>query len=655
MGKKGKKSSHVTTSANLTVSILTPTTFARKDVLLILADCLKNQTYLSKIVQWVIVTAEWSSEEDFMSFINTSLKPLMPNWIKIDAYFSNEANAEKYKWEKTENYRAIGYLRNITNFAVAGEYVVCCDDDDYYVPTRVEHAVEKLRKSDKEVAGCSPHILYDFDFDVTYQFKKINENHSINTVLAYKKKYLLTGAKYDITKTFAEEQTFLGGFTVPLMQLDPKHCVVQMVHCKNTFNKRQLILNSDLVPKEHKSIFKLTSGHKGYVPKSFLDRYKASLTLPEDFTDSEFDIVYYLGRGYPPFTFNDTHLGGSEQAVKHITECWAQLGFKVGVYGDFANAVSSSGVHYINYLEFKCGKKYNLLVLWRQYGMIPILKYKLYATHLIVDLHDNLPLVPDVNYDNVNIFMVKSKFHGECLYATNKKSQLVQDIEKKIKIIPNGVRVAEFTPMKNQLNQTMTTMTTMTTAERNPLKFLYCSCYKRNLMNILKYLWPELKKLQPDAELAVMYGMDSVTEEDFKTEMRRLLLQPGVTDYGRQSMDFVRQQKFTSGFHLYYSRSMAETDCISIRESACAGCIPLLSKYHVFGERNGIKFDGDPHEPHDLVLTARKINELFKQEETVKSIRESFLGKETNWEHIAKLWIEANDVKKHIFTEYVSL
>jgi hypothetical protein len=634
MGKKSKKYSNLKISTS--VSIVTPTTFSRKNALLLLAECIQKQTYISSIRQWVIVTAEWSSEDDFHYFANNSLRPLLPDNVKIDCFFSNEANTEKYNWKKTINYGAIGYLRNITNSMVTSDYIVCCDDDDYYVPTRVEHAVEKLMKSNKDVAGCSSHILYDFDFATTFQFKKIHENHSINSVLAYKKKYIDTGAKYDSTKTFAEEQTFLAGFSVPMIQLDPKHCVVQMVHCKNTFNKRKLILNSDLVKKEQKNIFKLSTGSKGYIPKETLEKYKYALTNNDDCSDSEFDIVYYLGNGYKPFTFNDTNLGGSEQAVKHITESWSNYGYKVCVYGDFENTVSQGGVQYKNYLEFKCSKKYNLLILWRQYGMLPILKYNLYATRLVVDLHDNLPLLPDLNFAIIDYFMVKSKFHGQCLNHLNIKNNLVQNIVKKIKIIPNGVRVDEFTPDINKKYY------------RNPLKFIYCSCYKRNLMNILKYLWPELKKLRPDAELSVMYGMDGVRDELFKKEMNTLLSQPGITDHGRQSSEFVRQQKFTSGFHLYYSRSQAETDCISIRESACAGCIPLLSKFGVFIDRNGVKLEGDPHDPNDLILAARKINELLKpeHEETINKMRSSLIGKERDWNKISAMWISSINILK---------
>ena len=64
--------------------------------------------------------------------------------------------------------------------------------------------------------------------------------------------------------------------------------------------------------------------------------------------------------------------------------------------------------------------------------------------------------------------------------------------------------------------------------------------------------------------------MNMVKDETFKEKMTQLLHQDGVTDHGRQPLDVIVKEKHTSSFHLYFSKTAAETDCISIRESACA-------------------------------------------------------------------------------------
>jgi hypothetical protein len=625
LAKKSNSRSQKTVSD--AVSIVTPTTEKRKKVTILLAESIQRQTHISKIIEWVITSAEWSSADDFFVFIQ-KLQLIVPN-VKIKGFFSNEKYATEFGWDRVENYGAIGYLRNITNLMSSGDFIVAMDDDDMYPITRVEHAVKKLQNSNTLVAGCSNHIMYAFDLNTTYEFKKFHDNHSINSVLAYKKEFLATGAKYDNTKTFAEEHTFLNGFTIPMTQLDPKHCVVQCVHTKNTFNKRKLILRSDRVSNINKNIFKLVTGAKGYVNSDILKKYKEALTSLADYEESEFDIVYYLGDGYAPFDLAQTNLGGSEQAVQNLCEHWVKNGKKVCVYGDFdKNGTTVTGVHFKNFLEFKCTQKYNILIFWRMYGYFPILKYKINAKRVFLDLHDNLPLNNEVILEQIDFFMVKSSFHATCLYKYNERYHNVRDIEKKIVIVPNGVRTVIFTPPDNP-------------PERNIFKFVYASCYKRNLKNILKYLWPVLKQLESRAELVIMYGMCGVEDDNFKDEMRALFQQPGVTEIGRVSSSIVRDHKLTAGFHLYYSRSFAETDCISIRESACIGCIPILSRLGVFKERVGIHLEGDPEAEQDLVRAARQIFAMIQKEklDDLEKFRSKNIGREIDWSHTVKIWM----------------
>ena len=65
-----------------------------------------------------------------------------------------------------------------------------------------------LRKSTKEMAGCSGHIIYETDLKLLLQFKRFGPNHSVNNSLAYKKSYIESGALYDSTKKHAEERSF---------------------------------------------------------------------------------------------------------------------------------------------------------------------------------------------------------------------------------------------------------------------------------------------------------------------------------------------------------------------------------------------------------------------------------------------------------------
>ena len=55
---------------------------------------------------------------------------------------------------------SIGEKRNLCCSLAKHEYIVHMDDDDYYPPTRIEHAVSMLTKSKHLVAGSSEIYIY---------------------------------------------------------------------------------------------------------------------------------------------------------------------------------------------------------------------------------------------------------------------------------------------------------------------------------------------------------------------------------------------------------------------------------------------------------------------------------------------------------------
>ena len=224
---------------------------SRQECLVILAYHISKQTFLSKITQWVLVSADRSWSQEGFNKVVQNIRTMFPELhsIKIECIYITHDVAKEKQWEvctHPEEYEAIGYLRNISNSVATGEYIVCMDDDDYYPPQRVEHAVVSLRRSHKLLAGCSNHIMYDSDLESVYQFKRFGQNHSVNNALAYKRKYIEDGAKYDSTKRHAEEKSFLNDYKNEMIQLDPSKTIVQMVHDSNTYNKRQLVVHDIL-------------------------------------------------------------------------------------------------------------------------------------------------------------------------------------------------------------------------------------------------------------------------------------------------------------------------------------------------------------------------------------------------------------------------
>jgi hypothetical protein len=124
------------------------------------------------------------------------------------------------------------------------------DDDDYYPPERVEHAVEKLMGNKEALcAGSSEMYLYFKHINKMYQCGPYGPNHATAGTFAFKSR-LLDDTKYDDHAALAEEKSFLKNYTVPFVQLDPMKTILVFSHIHNTFDKKKM-LNS-----QHPEYFK---------------------------------------------------------------------------------------------------------------------------------------------------------------------------------------------------------------------------------------------------------------------------------------------------------------------------------------------------------------------------------------------------------------
>jgi len=150
---------------------------------------------------------------------------------------SGLTNIRYYSEDLKQN---IGVKRNRLNELANGEIIVCMDDDDYYSPERVSHAVHKLT-SQKEalIAGSSELFMYYTDDKKIYRIGPYHQNHATNGTMAYYKKYFDTH-RYDETVTHAEETSFLNRYTEPMVQLNSDRVMLVMSHTENTFDKRKL-------------------------------------------------------------------------------------------------------------------------------------------------------------------------------------------------------------------------------------------------------------------------------------------------------------------------------------------------------------------------------------------------------------------------------
>ena len=201
------------------VSVLTPT-YNRRRFLPSLIECYRAQDYPLSSMEWIILDDGEDCVKDV--FDGLALKGI-PN----------------VRYIRLEEKLLIGAKRNILNREAKGSILVAMDDDDYYSPKRVSHAVHKLTSTPLQVAGSSELFLYYTDVKKIYKCGPYAPNHATNGTMAWKKEYTKTHS-YDETVAFAEERSFLVNYTTPILQLDPFQIMLVMSHSDNTYNKTNM-------------------------------------------------------------------------------------------------------------------------------------------------------------------------------------------------------------------------------------------------------------------------------------------------------------------------------------------------------------------------------------------------------------------------------
>ena len=208
------------------VSILTVTQYSRRKCLTNLSELIKQQEYCN-IIEWVIVDGSHHSADAI-----ANEKYIIAQWKTLALLpFNLEIIYIPFKPQQH-----LSDLRNTGNNSCHGDIIVCMDDDDYYPPTRVSHAVYRLINSSALIAGCSNAYIYFYMYNKLFQFKKFGENHSTNNCMAYKREYLKKHSHASGLDK-AEESSFTNEFTEPMVQLDAGQTIVISGHNMNTVDK----------------------------------------------------------------------------------------------------------------------------------------------------------------------------------------------------------------------------------------------------------------------------------------------------------------------------------------------------------------------------------------------------------------------------------
>lgn len=335
-------------------------------------------------------------------------------------------------------------------------------------------------------------------------------------------------------------------------------------------------------------------------------------------------IVYICGSTKLAFSPSSDDLGGSEQAVVHLSKCWASEGKLVVVFGNVKEC-KVDGVEYRHISKLNLRDTFCTAIFWRSFGvrLIPLVQ----ARRRIVDLHDSWDpksyVSPTELLEKVDLFMVKSKYH---------RSLYPYIPDAKIKIVMNGVQMDLCEPIAKKNGDSI----------REPHRLIYASTYERGLEPMLKYSWPKIIAAIPDAELHIYYGMNRLAKMPLGMRLKQLFKQKGIKEHGRVSLEQIAEEKCRSAIHFYLSNSETEIDCISVRESLVCGSVPVLGTDYVFKERDGVHIAGSTTEPSTYKKAASTIIRLLKDPHLLAKKRNELKHSKTiiSWEQVAKKWLE---------------
>ena len=204
------------------VSVCTPT-FNRRPFIETMFKCFRNQTYPKHRIEWIIVDDGTDKIVDLVA----------------------KSKIDQIKYFALDTKMTLGAKRNFMHEKTRGSIIVYMDDDDYYPPDRVEHAVDTLLRNPKALcAGSSEIYVYFKHIQKLYQCGPYGPNHATAGTFAFRRE-LLAQSKYDDNASLAEERSFLKNYTIPFVQLNPVKSILVFSHDHNTFDKRKLLENAD--------------------------------------------------------------------------------------------------------------------------------------------------------------------------------------------------------------------------------------------------------------------------------------------------------------------------------------------------------------------------------------------------------------------------
>jgi hypothetical protein len=250
-----------------------------------------------------------------------------------------------------------------------------------------------------------------------------------------------------------------------------------------------------------------------------------------------------------------TGIGGSEEAVIHVSALLAARGHQIAVYNSrHAPPITTAGVTYTGYGSLR-PERIDVGIVWRRAGLVRWLGGSR-PRRLYLWLHDNLPFewfAPHLG--RFHKVMVLSRFH---------RSHYPAIPAEKLFLTSNGIAPTEFE----------------VAPPRDPRLMVYGSSYNRGLRTLLEN-WGRIRAAVSDARLHIFYGWDVFQRNNpercarVRPHFERLMTQDGITHLERIGHAEVAREYATAGVWAYPC-SFPETSCISAMKAQIGGAVPAI-------------------------------------------------------------------------------
>lgn len=306
-------------------------------------------------------------------------------------------------------------------------------------------------------------------------------------------------------------------------------------------------------------------------------------------------------------------IGGSEEAVIHLSKELVKLGMEVTVFNNCGEQAGVyDGVQYRNIVELNPNDTFNIFISWRS----NIFENSINAKKRIVWLHDcpNIDFSDD-NIKKVDYIVVLSNYHASLLPESVP--------QEKVFVTTNGINAEDFVGLED--------------ISREMHRCIYASSYNRGLEQLLE-MWSDVRKDVPDATLHIYYGWDTydafvkqgfMKENGFKAKIEGLMKQEGVFHHGRIGHKELLQEYAKSEILAYPCTYEGEINCIALTKAIASGCIAVTNNFAVVSERN--PYLSVPNDEFKSVLID-KLKNGYPKIDCKQYIEEN------SWQAVAKDW-----------------